>query len=264
MINRGILLAVALAGGILSGTSARADALIAYYRGTLAMLPAANLVMSFGGSDSAYRDEIHIETVGLVRWITHFHAVSHAEGRFADGGVQPAHYSALYDLHRHRDNQVGLDFVARDGEVIAERNAEDNSHKPPLDEIYRRGVLDPLSALAAIREHLRTNEPKGDDRFTVQIYDDIHRITINVVVVSVGGKDDVVTLRMEFIPVAGFWTRPDASGDRESAPRQVDMTLTHDARLLPLSFATTASGLPVTISLDHLCADLATCGEVKR
>ncbi len=264
MIRRGVLSALFLTLGLVLSAAARADELVAYYRGTLAALPAAHIAMSLGGSESAYRDEIHIETVGLMHWLTHFQAVSHAEGLFADGGVLPAHYAALYDLHSHRDYQVGLDFVARDGQVIAERDADDNSRKPPLDEIYRRDVLDPLSALAAVREHLRVEAPKPGDRFKVQVYDDIHRLEIDVAVVSVGGKDDVVALHLELVPIAGFKSRADADGDSEGTPRQVDMTLTHDTRLLPLSLDTTASGLPVAVRFDHLCADLANCGETAR
>ncbi|MGH7126828.1 MAG: hypothetical protein ACREFI_20800, partial [Stellaceae bacterium] len=49
-------------------------------------------------------------------------------------------------------------------------------------------------------------------------------------------------------------------GDPDSAPRPVDLTLSNDARLLPLSLRVRIGFLPVAVQLDHVCATFAACG----
>ena len=132
--------------------SAKADQLVADYTAYWAGLPAAQIRLKLSNATAAYRDEIEIRTEGLPHLVTHFRAVAKAGGRLVpDGAAEPSRYSALYDLRKYRDRHIGMQFVARDAAVIAERTADDTSRKPPLAEKYRRDIVDPLTALERMR-----------------------------------------------------------------------------------------------------------------
>jgi Protein of unknown function (DUF3108) len=259
------LLAFALVLGLpgLAG-AARAEELAAFYRATWGGLPAAEVRLGLGETASDYRDEVHIETQGLARMLTKFRAEVVGEGRLAaDGTAAPARYEARYDLRKRHDQHASLRFVERAGAVVAERTPEDTSRKPPLAEIHRRNVADPIAALAYIRQELRVNPPKPGAEFMLPVYDGARRFDAVVHVVSVGGEADVIQLRLTLKPIAGFKGESSEDGDPDSAPRPVDLTLTNDARLLPLSMRVSIAFLPVSLRLDHVCASFATCGAER-
>ena len=254
----GLALAIALCG--VAG-AVRAEDLAAFYRATWAGLPAAEVRLNLGGTESSYLDEIRIETQGLPRWLTKFRSKVVGEGRLAkDGTVAPARYDARYDLRKRHDQHASLHFVERDGAVVAERTAEDTSHKPPLPEMHRRNVLDPIAALAFIRQELRVKPPKEGDEFTIRVFDNARRFDAAVRIVSVGGEEDTIRLQLTLKPIAGFKGETSEDGDPDSAPRPVDLTLSNDSRLLPLSLRVSIAFLPVSLRLDHVCASFATCG----
>jgi Protein of unknown function (DUF3108) len=240
--------------------AAHGEELAAFYRATWGGLPAAEVRLGLGETAKDYRDEIHIETQGLARWLTRFRASVVGEGRLArDGTAAPARYDARYDLRKRHDQHASLRFVEREGAVIAERTAEDTSRKPPLAEIHRRNVGDPIAALAFIRQELRVNPPKPETEFMVPVFDGARRFDVAVRVVSVGGEENVIRLHLMLKPIAGFKGEASDDGDPDSAPRPVDLTLTNDARLLPLSLRVSIAWLPVSLQLDHVCASFETC-----
>src|SRR5438045_8028893 len=102
----GLALAVAVCG---AAGAARAEDLAAFYRATWAGLPAAEVRLNLGGTDSSYRDEIRIETQGLPHWLTKFRTKVVGEGRLAkDGTVAPSWYDARYDLRKRHDQTASL------------------------------------------------------------------------------------------------------------------------------------------------------------
>jgi len=254
----GLVLAIGLVAG---AGAAEAEELAAFYRATWAGLPAAEIRLGLGETGKDYRDNIHIETQGLPQLLTKFRAEAKAEGQLAeDGTAAPARYDARYDLRKRRDQHASLRFVERGGALIAERTAEDTSRKPPLPEAHRRDVLDPIAALAFIRQELRTHPPEPGHSFTIHVFDDARRFDVAVRVVSVGGEEDAIRLSLMLKPIAGFKGETSEDGDPDSAPRPVDVTLSNDARLLPLSLTVSIAFLPVSLRLDHVCASFATCG----
>jgi hypothetical protein len=256
------MLGLALALGICgpAGT-AQAEELAAFYRATWAGLPAAEVRLGLGDTPADYRHEIRIETQGLPRWLTKFRGDAVGEGKLAgDGTVTPARYDAHYDLRKRHDQRAELRFVEREGDLVAERTPADTSRKPPLAEIHRRDVIDPIAALAFIRQHLRVRSPKPDDTFTIRVFDDARRFDVAVRVIAVGGEEDTIRLGLTLKPIAGFKGESSEDGDPDSAPRPVDLTLSNDARLLPLSLGVRIAWLPVWVQLDHVCASFAGCG----
>jgi len=254
----GLALALGIAG---LGDASAAEEVAAFYRATWAGLPAAEVRLGLGDTPSDYRHEIRIETQGLPRWLTKFRGDAVGEGKLvSDGTVTPARYDAHYDLRKRHDQHASLRFVKRDGEVVAERTDADTSRKPPLAEIHRRAVLDPIAALAFIRQHLRAQPPSAGDTFTIRVFDDARRFDVAVRVIAVGGEQDTIRLGLTLKPIAGFKGESSEDGDPDSAPRPVDLTLSNDARLLPLSLGVRIAFLPVWVQIDHVCASFTACG----
>lgn len=259
------MMGVALAFGI-GGIAdvAQAEELAAFYRATWAGLPAAEIRLGLGDTPSDYRHEIRIETQGVPRWFTKFRADAVGEGKLAkNGSAIPGHYDAHYDLRKRRNQLLSLRFVEREGDRVAERTPDDTSRKPMLAEIHRRDVLDPIAALAFIRQQLRVKRPQAGDTFTIPVFDDARRFDVAVRVVAVGGEEDTIRLGLTLKPIAGFKGESSDDGDPDNAPRPVDLTLSNDARLLPLTLRVRIAFLPVWVQLDHVCVSFATCGAQR-
>jgi len=250
-----VLLSMVSAGAV------RAEEVIAFYRATWAGLPAAKIRFMMRETDADYHGEIAIETEGLARWLTRFRGSASVEGRLESGDAAlPRHYGARYDIRKWRERRVDMRFVARDGAVVAERGKEDTSHKPQLAESFRRNVLDPISAVASIREALRRQPPKPGSQFTVPVYDGARRFDVAASVAAVGGEDGLIHLRLMLRPLAGFKGESSEEGDPDDAPRPADVTLTNDGRFVLDSLTVSVVFLPFTVRLDHLCASFASCG----
>lgn len=257
--------AVALAGTLLLmalalARPARAEEVIAFYRATWAGLPAAEMRLAFSGGSTGYRDEIHIETKGLARLFTKFRGGAVAEGRLGDDGLAaPSRYDALYDLRKRHGSRISMRFIGRHGTVIAERTPADTSRKPPIDEAYRRDVIDPLSALASIRQVLKARRLKPGSQFKIPVYDGSRRFDVAARVIAVGGEDNLVQLTLSLVPIAGFKGGSSDDGDPDDAPRPVDVTFTNDAALVPLSMRVSIAYLPLVIRFQHRCETFAGC-----
>jgi hypothetical protein len=243
-----------------SGAGAHADEVAAFYRATWAGLPAAEMRLAFGDAGPGYRDEIHIETKGLAHLFTKFRGGAVAEGRLGDdGSAAPTRYDALYDLRKRHGSRISMRFVDGHGAVVAERTPDDTSHKPPIDEAYRRNVADPLSALASIRHVLKVKPPKPGSQFKIPVYDGSRRFDIAARVVAVGGDDNLVQLKLTLVPIAGFKGGSSDDGDPDEAPRPVDVTFTNDAALVPVSIRVSVAYLPLVIRFQHRCETFAGC-----
>jgi hypothetical protein len=244
------------------GFAARGEEINALYQATYAGLPAGEVRFSFTGDGGSYRDRIAVESAGLPRLVTHFRGTAEGEGRLeGDGNASPLRYEALYDLRKRRDSRISMRFIGRDGAVIAEREASDTSRKPPLPDLYRRNVVDPIAAMAAIRHQLWLQLPVPAQDFVVPVYDGARRFDVAVHIVSVGGKEGVIRLLLSLRPIAGFKAESSEDGDPEDAPRPVEAVFTDDASLVPVSMRVTVWYLPMVVRFDHFCKSFDACGE---
>lgn len=250
-----------LAGAGIAASPARAEEIAAFYRASYAGLPAGEVRFRFAGDGASYRYEVGVETEGLPRLITHFRGTAEGEGRLSvDGQAAPQRYEALYDLRQRRDSRVSMRFVGRDGAVFAERAASDTSRKPPLPDLYRRNVMDPIAAMAAIRRGLWLQLPDPAQDFTVPVYDGARRFDVLVHIVSAGGRDNVIRLLLTLQPIAGFKSESSEDGDPEDAPRPVEAVFSDDASLVPLYMRVNVWYLPMVVRFDHFCKSFDSCG----
>lgn len=257
-----------LAGTAVAGapqTAAVEAGPVLHYAAEWAGLPAAQIDVALSGAGTHYRDEIDIHTEGVPRWFTNFSGDASSEGELAaDGGALPQRYDALYTLRRRKGKRAALRVVEQDGARLTIRAPEDTSTKPILDEKYRRDVLDPISALAAIRHHLETHPHTIGGEFTIPVFDGARRFDVIGRIVPPDAEPEdgpVVQLVLSLHPIAGFKGETSEDGDPDTAPRDVDLRLTDDARLLPLYMRVHIAFLPLVVRYERSCAKIGACQD---
>jgi len=237
---------------------AAAEEVAALYQVYWAGLPAGEIRLALRDEPDAYRDEIAIRSEGLPRLVTRFRGTASSAGRLATGdSPAPQSYEARYDLRKGTDKRLSMRFAVRGDGAIAERGPEDTSKKLPLAEPFRRNVLDPLSALTAIRAQLRQGNRGA---FTVPVYDGARRFDVRVAVEPRRDADGALHLRLTLAPIAGFKGETSDDGDPDDSPRPVAMTISDDARLMPLSMQVSLYYLPLIVQLHRWCGSGEPCG----
>ncbi len=250
---------MALATLTTSAVGAAAEPIVAFYTAYWAGLPAARIRLELRDGGPGYHDEIAIDTEGLPHLFTRFHATASAEGHLAvDLPAEPSRYLAVYDLRKRHNRRVSMQFIGRTGGAIAERGPDDTSRRPPLAENFRKNAVDPLSALERIRQVLRA--PNNDHSFTIPVYDGARRFDIAGRILTDKSASDG-TRRAELVlrPIAGFKGETSEDGDPDDAPRKVELIVTDDARMMPLSITVPVFFMPLVIRFDHLCVAPERC-----
>jgi hypothetical protein len=255
-------LALSLALALAGACRCEAEDFIAYYSGTWAGLPGADIRVEFSDAGDRYRNHVIIQTKGLPRWFTHFRFDGIGEGKIlGDGGVMPSRFDVDYDVDNRRNARISLNFSAQSGAQVAERTPADSNRKPPLPEIYRRNVIDPISAVWLIRERLRKATDRRGMTFDLPAFDGARRFQVTGGVVSAGGPDHLVEVALTLIPVAGFHGEATDDPNPDDTPRPVQVTLTDDARLLPVQLRVPVVYFPFVARFGHLCASFDTCNQ---
>jgi hypothetical protein len=250
------LLLAALIWAAAATCSAEADENAALYQASWAGMPAGEIRLTLRDDPTAYRAEIAIRSQGFPRLVTRFRGSAASEGRLGAERPAPIRYDAVYDLRKRRDNHLDMQFAWRAGAVVADRGAADTSRKPPLAEAFRTGVLDPLSALTAIRHQLRRGNRGA---FTVPVYDGARRFDVIVRVLPLNPSDSVIRLALTLVPIAGFKGGSE-DGDPDATPRLVALTISDDQRLMPLAISVSLYYLPLEVELRSWCGTGAPCG----
>lgn len=261
-VFRALALALALPVWVAAGVPSRADDFIGYFNATWAGLPGANIRVQFSQAGAAYRDRLCIETKGLPRWLTHFRFDGVSEGRVTDGGdASPSRFDVNYDLESRRNSRISLQFVGKGGDAVAERTPDDSTRKPPLPEVYRRNVIDPITAIGIVRQKLRMVAAKEGLTFDLPAFDGARRFQVTGGVVSVGGPDHLIRLAFTLTPIAGFHGEATDDPNPDDMPRPVEVSFTDDARLLPVLFRVPVVYFPFVARFDHTCKSFDTCDE---
>ena len=233
---------------------ASAEDITAVYSAFWAGLPAAEIRLKLRDDGPGYRDEIEIATQGLPQLFTHFRATALAEGHHALGqGAEPAHYLAVYDLRKRHDRRISMQFVDRIGGRTAERSPDETSRKPPLAEAYRKNALDPLSAVESLRGALRMARARGGS-FSIPVYDGARRFDIlGHILPQKDLSGAILYAELTLRPIAGFKGESSEDGDPDDAPRKVELTVTNDDRMVPLSISVPVFFMPLVVQFRRLC-----------
>jgi Protein of unknown function (DUF3108) len=236
---------------------------VLHYTASWAGLPAARIDLALGPGGSHYRPEIEIQSEGLPHWFINFSGDATSEGDLAaDGATLPLRYDALYTLRRNRDKHIALRVVDQAAGRLTLRAPEDSSRKPPLDETYRRNVLDPLSALTAIRHYLATHSREPGTGFTLPVFDGARRFDVIARIMPTDGDPKAaptIKLLLSLRPIAGFKGESSEDGDPDTAPRDVELRFSDDGRLWPLYLRVHIAYLPLVVRFDRPCPALGAC-----
>lgn len=249
-------LAAALAAALATHPAAAGE-VAALYQAYWAGLPAGQIRLTLGDDGAAYRDEIAIRTEGLPRLVTRFRGIAISQGRIGAAPLPaPALYDATYDLRKRRNKRLSMRFAAGGGGLVAERGPDDSSDKPPLAARFRTGVLDPLSAVSAIRLELRRGN-RGS--FRIPVYDGARRFDVIARVRPKQPGDSPLRVDLTLAPIAGFKGETSQDGDPDDAPRPVALEMSDDQRLMPLSMRVSLYYLPLVVVLSRWCVAAASC-----
>jgi hypothetical protein len=104
-----------------------------------------------------------------------------------------------------------------------------------------------------LRDHTRT-------QFTVPVYDGARRFDVVVQVLQKKLGSGILPVELSLRPIAGFKGESSEDGDPDNAPRPVQLTLTDDSRLMPLTMSVSLYYLPLTVELSQWCKPGERCG----
>jgi hypothetical protein len=246
---------------LLLAASARAEDIVAVYAAYWAGLSAGEIQIRLHDDGAAYHDEIEIRTTGLPALITRLRGTGIAEGHFAaDRPAEPFHYDAIYDLWKRRNSHISMRFVTRAGGVIAERGPDDTSRKPPLPEKFRSNAVDPVTAFERVRNALRAPGRSADGSFAVPVYDGARRFDVlGHILPKKDANEGTLRVELTLRAIAGFKGESSDDGDPDEAPRKVNLLVTDDGRMMPLSMTVPVFFMPLVIQFVRFCASPEAC-----
>lgn len=237
------------------------------YVATWAGLPAGEVHLQLAEGASAFRAQIDISTVGLPRWLTRFRARGISEGAVPpDGLAAPTRYDAAYDLRSRKGKRISMRFVGNGSDSVVERGPEDSSEKYLLPTPLLTDVVDPLAALARMREALRTGLA-GRGQFTIAVFDgkrrfDVQEHAVTREIREIGDRTlPVLHLALMLHPIAGF-RGDDGETNPDPKPRGLDVLFSDDGNFTPLRLEVSVAWLTMVVELAGRCGPPAPCKVV--
>ena len=228
----------------------------------------ATLKLQHSLAPSGYDAKLVIETVGLVEKLAQYRAKTLARGDVGpDGRLLPVAFSTEY-RSRKKDRRAHVTFDPASGDVVdvalTKRGKPDQSKVP---EALRKDVVDPLTAFLRIRQHAAE---RPEVPFLAQVFDGRRRYELTARVTGreramVAGRDQaVIRLALTLAFVAG--SNPDDLEDVavDDDRLELELLLSDDERLLPLSMTMLNGILTASIELLQDCSGAAGCQLAAR
>ena len=76
-----------------------------------------------------------------------------------------------------------------------------------------------------------------------------------------GGAGGILRAELMLRPIAGFKGETSEDGDPDDAPRKVELAVTDDTRMVPLSITVPVFFMPLVVQFQRLCTASDPCGE---
>jgi hypothetical protein len=107
---------------------------------------------------------------------------------------------------------------------------------------------------------LRTARPGG--RFSIPVYDGARRFdVVGQMLPKPEASEGTLRAELTLRPIAGFKGETSEDGDPDDAARKVELTVTDDARMVPLSITVSVFFMPLVVQFQRLCAEPDPCLE---
>jgi hypothetical protein len=238
-------------------SAAYAEPLSLRYSATWGGGTAAEIRLFLDETGGAFRNRLDIETVGLARLLSGFRARAVSVGQTDDDDVTPQVFDAVYDSHKKRDKRINVQFVQQPDGSVAEEGPENTSTDPLIAAEFRRDVIDPLSCITAVRRLVREHGIDRNRGFTLAVYDGKRRFDVEGSVVAIEkmrwgkGTIEAMSLRLLLRPVAGFDGQSEDGYKPDANTREVHVSVTNDARAIPLRLSVPIAYVPAVVSLDR-------------
>jgi len=215
--------------------------------------------------NGATRDQrLAMATTGLVERLTGFKGELTARSRAGDGAPASLDFRSFTETDRAtREVRLRYDGAGRVVEVATFKRGEPRGSEVP--EAMRDGTMDPLTALASVRDWLREVRDAVPAETTLAIFDGRRRYDLKVTLVErrtadfASGRTPILEVRLESEPLAGF----DEASD---APRPITVLMSDDDVLVPLIMRTEVMGdLTAALYTTRVCAEASAerCREYR-
>jgi hypothetical protein len=248
----GVFLAVLTFAG-----AAAAEPLSLRYSATWGGGAAADIRLVLDEKDGAFHNQLDIETVGLARLLSGFRARAISAGVTDSDDVAPRVFDARYDSRRKRDKRIKVHFVDQPDGSFAEEGPENTSKDPLIAAEFRRDVIDPLTCTTAVRRLVREGGLSRENSFTLAVYDGKRRFDVEGSVAGIEqirwGKNMIETLALRLVlkPVAGFDGEAEDGYKPDANTREVQVSVTNDARAIPLRLSVPIAYVPAIVVLNR-------------
>jgi hypothetical protein len=210
----GVVLAAAAAAGLVVpaiGSTAHAQGRVdARYTATLAGLPIGRGAWVIDIGDDKYLTAASGATAGLMRLFSSGEGTGASRGRIVNGQLVPASYAANISTS-WRNNEVRIGLKAGTVKDLAvSPPIKPDSGRVPLNDVHRRGVIDPMTAsLVRVAGNGNPLVP-GSCRRTVPVFDGRMRYDLHLaykrmdqVKAAKGYAGPALVCAVYFVPIAG-------------------------------------------------------------
>jgi len=173
------------------------------YRGAWGGMHVADVTLTLRGDSEAYWGDMDINTRGLLGWAFDWMGVLHTRGAVTgDARLRPDAFERRFT----QANDSGAVTIEYDSTGLAQ-GFEDGEPQNGVSPDLRRGTVDPLAALIALRQHILSGR---SGIVTMPVFDGKRRIDVIATIeparsVRVGRTDhQAVPVTATITPVAGF------------------------------------------------------------
>lgn len=212
------------------------------------------------GDERAQR--LAMATTGMVERLTGFRGEISARSRVAEGLPASLTFRSFTATDRAtREVQLRYDGSGRVVDLATFKRGEPEGSEVP--EAMRDGTIDPLTALAAVRDWIVEVRDAPPAQTTLPIFDGRRRYDLEVTLVErrvaqfASGATPVLEVRLQSRPIAGFDERSDGT-------RAITVLISDDDLVVPLIMRTAVMGdLTAALYTTRVCAADATCRDYR-
>jgi hypothetical protein len=251
------LVAAVVIGGGASAVGASEEDLALRYTMHFGGFHVADLQFEREIGEDGYEAGVRIRTTGLADVIVRYDGRARAEGLIGEDALSSTRYRYRYKS-RNGERMVRVIYdpaTATATDVVSQKRGRDDTTDVPRD--LWRGVVDPLSAVMLLRDHVRERRDGGTRDLELAVFDGRRRYDLEARVVDENSGDDTIVVDATIRPVAGFDV--DDMSEREIREGyRLQMHFSDDDRVLPLEVRTLNTRAIVVIRLARDCS-LAPC-----
>lgn len=247
-----VLLAFSPATDVTASTASSRETGPLHYRGNWSGLHVADVTLRLQGTDDHYSGRLDIATRGILGWAYTWFGAVYAEGDVLDGPrLRPEWFHRSYV---QGDDRGTVSVAYLDGGLAL--GIEDGKPLNDVAPTLRRGTVDPLAALVALRRHVAAGTL---GRLTLPVFDGKRRLDLRAEIglprttEVVRRSHRVVPVDADVVPVSGFNRRQKGSWEAS----RIRILFSADGRAVPVQI-TIDSPYGVAV-LNLICSRGTTC-----